>query len=287
MTPRPDVAELLHAGLGDRTIARQLAITVSSVTAARTELGLPAAVRGNRRAGTAEDLFWRRVRHLDDGHLEWDGSRTTKGTPVFKWGGRNGKPYSAYRIAYRIQHGADPQGSCYPGCSRPRCVAPAHVVDSAVTPRPAASYRKRRPTVKHTAIVDLLRAGSTNDAIARQLNTDGKRVARIRTEEGLPPAQRQQPTFAEKWAANTEPTADGHVRWTGRLRDGVTPSLVHHDRDYTARKAAFEEFHGRTPTGRVRPGCGWAPCVKPDHLEDQQMREQLNAQFAAIFGRAA
>ncbi|MER6534363.1 hypothetical protein ABT215_11230 [Streptomyces sp900105755] len=282
---RADVAELLAAGYGDRTIARQLAVSIGSVTRARTLLGVKAARRGIKQAGTVEDLFWRRTQPADDGHLLWTGSRTTKGTPVLKWGGRSGDSYTAYRIAYRIHHGHDPQGTCYPACEQPGCVAPSHIADSATTPRPAR--RRRRPRADEDQIVALLRAGRTNDAIARQLNTDGKRVARIRAREGLPPAVRRKPTFADKWEANTAPADGGHVRWTGRLRDGVTPSLVYRDRDYSARRAGFEELHGRLAVGMVRPGCGWDGCVRPEHMEDRPMRDRLAGQVAAIFGEAA
>lgn len=281
MTVRADIVELLHAGYGDRTIARQAGVTIATVTHARTELGVAAGRRGIKQAGSPEDLFWRRTQPAADGHLLWTGSHTTKGTPVLKWGGRSGDTYTGYRIAYRIHHGHDPQGSCYPACEQRGCVAPRHIADSAITPRPTVG--RRRPRADEDRIVALLRAGRTNDAIARQLNTDGKRVARIRAREGLPPAVRRKPTFADKWAANTEPADGGHVRWTGRLRDEMTPSLVYRDRDYSARRAGFEELHGRLAVGVVRPGCGWDGCVRPEHMEDRPMRHRLDAQFTAIF----
>ena len=45
--------------------------------------------------------------------------------------------------------------------------------------------------------------------------------------------------------------------------------------------------HQRQPIGYVRPGCGYPHCVAPDHVEDQQMRDQLKTQMTAIFGGAA
>jgi hypothetical protein len=63
--------------------------------------------------------------------------------------------------------------------------------------------------------------------------------------------------------------------------------MVHRGRDYSARRAGFEELHGRDAVGFVFPGCRRDDCVRPEHLEDRPMREQLNAQFAAIFKEAA
>lgn len=288
MTVRPDVAELLHAGYGDRTIARQLGVSIGSVTRARTLLRLPKARRGHKPAATVEDMYWRRAQPLDDGHYQWTGHITNKGTPVVHFGGRSDrKVHTAYRIAYRIRHGTDPLGHVHPTCGRPGCVAPDHLTDSATAPRTVHQRGKvgRPAGGSREDIERLLRAGGSNKGIARQLHTDTRRVAKIRAELGLDPIRTL--SFAEKWAAATEPTADGHVRWTGRLRDGVTPSLVHHGRDYSARRAGFEELHGRDAVGMVLPGCGRDDCVRPEHLEDRPMREQLATQFTAIFGAAS
>lgn len=147
--------------------------------------------------------------------------------------------------------------------------------------------RRGRPTgCSREAIEALLRAGGTNTGIARELHTDTRRVAAIRAALDLGPARRTL-TFAEKWAAVTEPAADGHLRWTGRRGDWGTPRMVYRSRDYSARRAAFEELHGRAPVGPVFPGCGWDECVRPEHLEDSPMRKALRTQLTAIFGEAA
>jgi hypothetical protein len=281
---RPDVEELLRAGYGDRTIARQVGVSIGSVTRARTLLGLPKARGGNKAAASPEDLYWRRVKPVDGGHMEWTGHRNNRNTPVFKWRGRD---YSGYRIAYRAAHGHDPIGQAHVTCDNRDCVAPAHIGDTAVTRRRAYHKPTNTPNGSREEIVALLRAGLSNTAISKQLRTDMRRVATVRREENLGPAPLRTVTFAEKWAAATEATPDGHVRWTGRLRDGITPSLVYRGRDYSARRAAFEELHGRDAVGLVLPGCGWDQCVRPDHLEDRPMREQLANQYQAIFGEAA
>lgn len=286
MTPRPDVAELLHAGFGDRTIARQLAVTISSVTAARTSLGLPKAQGGIKRAASVEDLFWRRTQPTDDGHLHWDGHRTSNSTPGIHW---NGAMHSALRIAYRIRTGHDPEGYAHVTCQHPGCVAPQHVDDTAVTPRRAhhKTAPGRQPNGSNEEVTTLLRAGLSDKQIARQLHTNPKRIARQRTELGLPAFENRRVSFEERWAANTEPVDGGHIRWTGRLRDGSTPAVLHEGRDASPRRIVFERLHGRPAVGRVLPGCGFGPCVQPAHLEDQPMRERLDAQYDAIFKEAA
>lgn len=286
MTIRADIRELLHAGYGDRTIARQLSVTTSTVTAARTELGLPKAQGGFKRAANVEDLFWKRTLPADDGHLDWDGHLTSNGTPGIHW---NRAMHSALRVAYRIRTGHDPEGYAHVTCEHPGCVAPQHVDDTAVTPR-RAHHKKatgRQPNGSDEEITALLRAGLSDKGVARRLRTNAKRAARIRAALGLPAFENRQVSFEERWAANTEPAGDGHMRWTGRLRDGSTPAVLHEGRDVSPRRLAFERLRGRPAVGRVLPGCGFGPCVRPEHLEDQPMRDRLEAQVAAIFGRAA
>ena len=286
MTPRPDVAELLHAGYGDRTIARRLGVTISSVTAARTELGVPKAQGGFKRAANVEDLFWRRTQPTQDGHLDWDGHLTSNGTPGIHW---NRSMHSALRVAYRIRTGHDPEGYAHVTCEHPGCVAPQHVDDTAVTPRRAhhKTATGRQPNGSSEEVTALLRAGLSDKQIARRLHTNPKRIARLRTELGVPAFANRRVSFEERWAANTEPVDGGHIRWTGRLRDGSTPAVLHEGRDASPRRIAFERLHGRAAVGRVLSGCGFGPCVRPEHLEDQPMRERLDAQFAAIFKEAS
>lgn len=126
---RPDVAELLRAGLSDRAIARQLNVDArATVAPARAALGLPRAKPGKKPAATAEDLFWRRARPTDDGHMTWDGYRSKDGVPGLKHGGRF---YTANRLAYRIANGRDPEGYALPSCGRDDCVKPGHHTDRA------------------------------------------------------------------------------------------------------------------------------------------------------------
>ncbi|MEV6180147.1 hypothetical protein [Streptomyces sp. NPDC052015] len=285
MTVRADVAELLRAGYGDRTIARQAGVPVGSVTRARQELGLPKGRGGFKAAASVEDLFWRRVKPVDGDHLEWDGHRDGKGVPTLHW---KRAVYTAYRVAYRIRHGQEPQGYAFVTCEHTGCVAPGHIGDSAITARPA-HHRKstgRKPNGTREEIIALLREGLSDKQVGKRLHTNPKRVTAIRAELKLPAYTVTPLTFEEQWSANTEPVDGGHLRWTGRLRDGA-PAVTHEGRTLHVRRAAFERLHGRTPQGPVLPGCGWGPCVRPEHLEDRLVRERTDTTFAAIFGGAA
>lgn len=127
MMVRPDIAELLRAGYSDRAIGRQLNVDpVSTVAAARRVLGLPKHKPGVTPAASPEDLFWRRATPTGDGHMDWGGYRDSGGAPSLRHGGRN---LSAYRIAYRLANGREPEGRVLPSCGRNGCVQPGHHSD--------------------------------------------------------------------------------------------------------------------------------------------------------------
>ena len=235
---------------------------------------------------TVEDPFWCRTRPAGDGHLDWTGYRNEKGTASFHW---RHTGYSALRIAYRIRTGQDPEGYAHATCEHPGCVAPDHVADSATTPRRAhhTGTITRQPNGSDDQVKTLLREGLSDREISKRLRTNPKRVAAIRAELDLPSHQNRPLTFDERWAASTEPVDGGHIRWTGRFREGTNPAVLHEGRDASPRRIVFERLHGRPAVGRVQPGCGYGPCVRPDHLEDQPMRDQLAEQYAAIFGEVA
>lgn len=137
-------------------------------------------------------------------------------------------------------------------------------------------------------IIRLLAEGHSDRSIGRLLHTNPKRVSRIRRELDLPPASRHTTlTLEQAWQAQTEAVDGGHMRWTGYLREKTCPVLKHRGIDYAARRIAFRIRHGRDPEGRVLPSCTYPGCIAPDHTTDQPMRDHLNQQYAAIFGRAA
>jgi hypothetical protein len=133
------------------------------------------------------------------------------------------------------------------------------------------------------AIVELLRAGHSDRAIARQVHVRNTYVGEIRAQLGLP-AHKPGPTpagsYEDLFWRHAQPTDDGHWIWpnaTANVRIG------HEGPKQSARRIAFRIRYGRDPEGQVRPGCGVGRCVHPEHVEDQPMREQ----YAAIFGEVA
>jgi hypothetical protein len=143
-------------------------------------------------------------------------------------------------------------------------------------------------------IVELLKEGATNRAIARELNVDKSTPAHYRRLLGIAPATRTLPrnrsplTIEQKWATYTRPAEGdgGHLEWTGRrTKVGATPVMTYRERTHTARIVAFRIRHGRDPIGYVKPECGRPDCVAPDHLEDEQGRNRVRSQFGALLGR--
>lgn len=286
MSDHETIIGLLRAGYGNRTIASRTGTTIGAVARLRAELGLPKARAGYKPAGSLEEMFRARTGPSGDGHLEWTGSRDSKGTAVLKW---NHSSQTALRVAYRIHHGTDPHGYAHATCTHPGCVAPEHVADSAVVPRRAHHDKSigRPPNSSDDTVKQLLEQGLSDRQIGDRLRTSPKRVARIRAGLGMPALLSVPLTFEDRWAAHAEPVDGGHLRWTGRSRNGITPAVVHEGRDANPRRIAFERLHGRPAVGPVTPGCGYGPCVRPEHLEDQPIRQQLAEQYAAIFGEAA
>lgn len=141
--------------------------------------------------------------------------------------------------------------------------------------------------VPRIKITRLLRQGLSNRAIGARLHTDSKRVARIRSEVGIPAAVPAiTVTRDEAWAVFAEPVDGGHMRWIGYLREGTCPVLKYRSVDYSARRIAFEIGHGRPPVGRVLPSCDYPGCIAPKCTTDQPMR-RADHLYTAIFGTAA
>ncbi|MGW3825732.1 hypothetical protein ACWEAF_26350 [Streptomyces sp. NPDC005071] len=131
--------------------------------------------------------------------------------------------------------------------------------------------------MSRAAIVELLHAGHSDKAIARQLHVHCKKVRTVRSNLDLP-AHKPGPTPSnpeEIFWRRTQPTNDGHLLWAGpgrQIRGGRNKVSVY--------QLAFHLRHHRVAVGNVTSGCGTAGCVHPDHVEDQPMRQQ----YAAIFG---
>jgi len=133
------------------------------------------------------------------------------------------------------------------------------------------------------AIEELLRAGYSDRAIARQVHVRTTRVAEIRTQLGLPahtPGPTGSTTHEDLFWRRAVPTDDGHLLWpysTTAARIGSEGPRQ------SAYRIAFRIRYQREPVGFVLPGCGVNRCVHPRHVEDQPMRQQ----YAAIFGEVA
>lgn len=84
-----------------------------------------------------------------------------------------------------------------------------------------------------------------------------------------------------KLAALTEPTDDGHLRWTGPV-DGRHPLLKHDGRRWPVLTLAFRVRYGREPVGTVAVGCDFPGCLLGDHLDDTRARRAHRAAYAAL-----
>ncbi|MFD5031670.1 hypothetical protein ACFWM0_14830 [Streptomyces sp. NPDC058405] len=134
-----------------------------------------------------------------------------------------------------------------------------------------------------TDIAALLREGLSDRAVARQTRAASTTVARHRAALGIPktlPGHFTDSTPQSLFHARTEPVNGGHMRWTGWTTNHGTPAVQWDGRHLTAYRIAFVIRWGRAPEGPVRPGCDMPGCVAPDHVEDQQQRNQ----YTAIFG---
>ena len=136
-------------------------------------------------------------------------------------------------------------------------------------------------------VAELLRAGLSDDAVAKRLHCCRKTVAATRAALRLPktPPGSQQRSLADLIAARTEPVEGGHLRWIGTVKASGTAVLNYQGQGpRSAHRLVFINRYGREPVGKVRTGCDYPGCVHPDHVEDQPMRERNRKAFAAIFG---
>ncbi|MFJ4649503.1 hypothetical protein ACIP6Q_39215 [Streptomyces bobili] len=142
-------------------------------------------------------------------------------------------------------------------------------------------------------VAELLKAGLSNRAIARELHVDAKDVSAARIVLGLPKAKsgkRPASTPEDLFWHRAQPTDDGHMQWTGyHTKDGV-PGLRHRGTFYTANRLAYRMATGRDPEGYALPSCGRDHCVKPGHHTDRVDRERekrVDSLYGAIFGQSA
>ncbi|MFF4548640.1 hypothetical protein ACFY1J_31145 [Streptomyces sp. NPDC001406] len=140
---------------------------------------------------------------------------------------------------------------------------------------------------KRAAVEQLLRDGLSDKGIARQTGAHHTTVAKVRKALRLPvhkSGRKSYPSLEEAFRARIEPVEGGHLRWIGNRVSGGNPQLMHDGKPYSAYRVAFTLRTGREATGQARPGCDYAHCVEPRHVEDQDERERNRNDYAAIFG---
>jgi hypothetical protein len=111
-----------------------------------------AARRAKRRPATLKEAFDRHAMPVDGGHVCWTGP-TSHATPTV-WS--EGAIYSAYRTAFRLHHGREPEGTVTSACDVPLCVAGAHVEDRPMRQQKRQEERQARQREKQ---LDRLYAG--------------------------------------------------------------------------------------------------------------------------------
>ncbi|MFD7590661.1 hypothetical protein ACFV84_35085 [Kitasatospora sp. NPDC059811] len=132
---------------------------------------------------------------------------------------------------------------------------------------------------------DLLTAGLSDSAIARQLHVDKHDVAKLRAEMGLANVPAQPLTVEQKWRQRVRELPGGHLEWTGERATGSgTPVMRHSGNAYTAARIAFRIKHGTDPQGYAAPGCGTRHCVAPDHIDDLPRRQRDRAALRLVLG---
>ena len=142
MKIRDDIAELLRAGVPQIHICHRLHVAPITVQRTREALGLPAPKTCRVLPATLDKAFHRYVRPAEGDHAEWTGP-FNNGCPKVTF---EGTVYSAYRVAFRVATGRDPEGRALPSCGRDRCVKPGHHEDR------VDRARKQRADALYTAI---------------------------------------------------------------------------------------------------------------------------------------
>ncbi|MFB7589328.1 hypothetical protein [Streptomyces sp. NPDC056169] len=124
-------------------------------------------------------------------------------------------------------------------------------------------------------VADMLHAGHSDRAIARELHVDWTTAATTRTALGLPkarPGKKPAATLQDAFHAHVQKGRDGHMQWTSRVQKNGVAAFRWQGRQWTAYRAAFEIHHGHAPVGKTLPACGKPKCVAPAHMQDQNGR---------------
>lgn len=120
-------ALLAHEDVSNRAVAQKLGISDRRVDEVRKRVGLPSYVRGRRAAYRSwEEALTEQSEPVEGGHRRWTGTREKCGTPVVR---HRTSIQTAYRVAFRLHHGREPEGNLTRSCKIPGCVAGEHQQD--------------------------------------------------------------------------------------------------------------------------------------------------------------
>ncbi|MFE3033089.1 hypothetical protein ACFXKY_15765 [Streptomyces canus] len=120
-------ALLAGEDVSNRAVARKFGISDRRVDEVRKRVGLPPYVRGRRPIYRSwRDAFTGQSEPVEGGHRRWTGTRERCGTPVVRY---RASIQTAYRVAFRLHNGREPEGNVTRSCSIPGCVAGEHQQD--------------------------------------------------------------------------------------------------------------------------------------------------------------
>ncbi|MDX3067291.1 hypothetical protein PV518_34840 [Streptomyces sp. ND04-05B] len=123
-------ALLAEEDVSNRAVAQKLGVGDKRVNEVRKRVGLPSYVRGRRAAyGSWKEAFTAQSEPVTGGHRRWTGTREGCGTPVVR---HRTSIQTAYRVAFRLHHGREPEGKVSQSCEIPGCVAGEHQVDRVI-----------------------------------------------------------------------------------------------------------------------------------------------------------
>lgn len=122
----------------DTALAARLDCPPGFVARVRSDLGMPSfpipepLTRCEKPVREAQrEKFERLTVAVEDHHREWLGRHTRDGTPIFAAG------LTAYRIAFRLEHGEEPNGLVRVECGHLKCVEGRHLSDRLIRDRAA------------------------------------------------------------------------------------------------------------------------------------------------------
>ncbi|MGW3445607.1 hypothetical protein [Streptomyces sp. NPDC001076] len=120
-------ALLAQEDVSNSAVAAQLGCGWRRVDEVRKRVGLPAYVRGRRPLyGSWQEAFTEQSEPVEGGHRRWTGTREKCGTPVVRY---LTSIQTAFRVAFWLHHGREPEGHVTRSCEIPGCVAGEHQQD--------------------------------------------------------------------------------------------------------------------------------------------------------------